>query len=231
MSSQVSVKRGAKQVRSELRGAILRGDYAPRQRLIEGELADEYGASRFVIRNVLLQLAAESLVEIQPNRGARVREISVDEALEITEIRRAVEGLVTARAAERVSDAQVEQLRAIGSGMKEAVANNELLRYSELNSTLHTLVREIAGHSTASSILSQLNGQLVRHQFRLSMVPGRPHVSLPQHLAIIEAVCARDPAAAEEAMRAHIGSVLEALSGFASSKADRGRNAAMGGLR
>jgi DNA-binding GntR family transcriptional regulator len=83
-------------VPAELRAAILRGEYSPRQRLIETELAEQYGTSRFVIRNALAQLANEGLVEIQPNRGARVREVSVQEALEITEIRRAVEGLIAA---------------------------------------------------------------------------------------------------------------------------------------
>ena len=74
-------------LRTQLRDAILRGTYAPRQRLIEAELAEEYDASRFVVRNALIQLAADGLVELQPNRGARVREISVEEAVEITEIR------------------------------------------------------------------------------------------------------------------------------------------------
>jgi DNA-binding FadR family transcriptional regulator len=55
---------------------------------------------------------------------------------------------------------------------------------------------------------------MVRHQFRLSLVPGRPSVSLPEHLAIIDAVCARDSEAAERAMRAHLTSVLDGLSAF-----------------
>jgi DNA-binding FadR family transcriptional regulator len=74
---------------AELRTAILRGEYAPRQRLIETELTERYATSRFVLRNALTRLAGEGLVEFQPNRGARVREISVDEAIELTEIRRA----------------------------------------------------------------------------------------------------------------------------------------------
>jgi len=55
----------------------------------------------------------------------------------------------------------------------------------------------------------------VRHQFRLSLVPGRPSVSLPEHLAIVDAVCARDPERAERAMRAHLTSVIDMLRGFA----------------
>ena len=196
---------------AELRAAILRGDFAPRQRLIEAELVDQYGTSRFVLRNALTRLATEGLVELRPNRGARVREISVEEAIEITEIRRAVEGLVAARAAERITDEEIVSLRALGEEMTAVVESADMLRYSELNASLHATVRRIARHGTANRIIEQLHGQMVRHQFRLSLVPGRPSVSLPEHLAIIEAICAQDSSSAEEAMRRHLDSVLSAL--------------------
>ncbi|MCU4673295.1 GntR family transcriptional regulator [Microbacterium fluvii] len=198
-------------VRAQLRAAILQGVYAPRQRLIEAELAEEYSASRFVLRNALIALAAEGLIELQPNRGARVREISVPEAIEITEIRQAVEGLVAARAAGRASAENIVFLRALGQEMRDAVDQGELARYSDLNATLHGTLRVIADHASATRILEQLNGQMVRHQFRLSMVPGRPSISLPEHLAIIDAVCDRDSEAARAAMMAHVGSVIATL--------------------
>jgi DNA-binding GntR family transcriptional regulator len=206
---------------TELRAAILRGEYAPRQRLIETELTERYATTRFVLRNALTRLATEGLVELQPNRGARVREISVEEAIEITEIRRAVEGLVAARAAERITDEEIAEVRALGAEMSAVVANADMLRYSELNAQLHGTIRAIARHPSATRIIEQLNGQMVRHQFRLSLVPGRPSVSLPEHLAIIEAVCARDPEEAERAMRAHLTSVIDALAAFAAQTGGR----------
>lgn len=206
-------------VRNQLREAILRGTYAPRQRLIEAELAEEYGASRFVLRNALIQLESEGLVEMQLNRGARVREVTVDEAVEITEIRQAIESLVAARAAERVSDEQADYLRGLGDEMRMAIDQNELVRYSELNTALHTTLRDIAGHSTGSRMLEQLNGQMVKHQFQLFLVPGRPNTSLPEHLAIIAAVCARDSEAARAAMHTHVGSVVTTLTQFAEDTA------------
>jgi DNA-binding GntR family transcriptional regulator len=209
-------------VYAELRTAILRGEYAPRQRLIETELTERYATSRFVLRNALTRLQTEGLVELQPNRGARVREITVSEAIEITEIRRAVEGLVAARAAELITEGEIAQLRALGDSMQAAVQAADMLRYSELNAQLHGMVRSIARHESATRIIEQLNGQMVRHQFRLSLVPGRPTVSLPEHLAIIEAVCSRDPEAAERAMRAHLTSVLDALNAFAGLTAGHG---------
>ena len=208
------------EVRDRLRDAILRGAYAPRQRLIEADLAAEYGASRFVLRNALISLAADGLVELQPNRGARVREISVTEAVEIAEIRRAVESLVAARAAENVTDEQIATLREIGDEMREAVDAGELMRYSDLNARLHGTVREIAAHPTANRVLEQLHGQMVRHQFQLFLVPGRPNKSLPEHLAIIEGICTRDPQAAHDAMQTHVGSVIATLEEKAAARGE-----------
>jgi DNA-binding GntR family transcriptional regulator len=195
----------------ELRGAILRGEYVPLQRLIETELIERYSTSRFVLRNALTRLATEGLIELQPNRGARVRQISPEEAIEITELRRAVEALVAARAAERVTDEEITELKALGEAMNNAVTQTDMLGYSDLNAKLHTSVRRIARHHTATRVIEQLHGQMVRHQFRLAIVPGRMQVSLRQHLDIIDAICARDPERAELAMRAHLDSVLEML--------------------
>jgi DNA-binding GntR family transcriptional regulator len=194
-----------------VRAAIVQGEYAPKQRLVEIDLCERYGTSRFVARAALQELAARGLVEFQRNRGARVRDISLDEAIEITEVRRLLEGHLAARAAERITKTEAAALRAIVKEMRVAVNRSELLRYSELNASLHASIREISGHETAARLLRQLRDQTVRHQFSLSLVPGRPTVSLPQHEAIVAAVTARDPAAAERAMRGHLQSVIEAF--------------------
>jgi DNA-binding GntR family transcriptional regulator len=201
----------AAQTRDALREAILRGSYLPGERLVELQLTERFGASRFTVRAALQDLAGEGLVEMQRNRGALVRKVSLDEAIEITEVRMVLEGLVAARAAERVTDDQATELDEIGLLMRRAVTAGEFRRYSDLNQRLHALVRTIAGHHTADGIIETLHGQLVRHQFMLSLLPGRPQVSLPQHERIIATVRERDPVAAEAAMREHIASVIEAL--------------------
>jgi DNA-binding GntR family transcriptional regulator len=95
--------------------------------------------------------------------------------------------------------------------MRAAVSEGHVTRYSELNRTLHERIRQISGHATAAGVLERLRAQNVRHQFRLSLIPGRPHVSLAEHLAIIDEVCARAPEAAERAARRHLLSVIDAL--------------------
>ncbi len=198
-------------VADSLRAAILRGDYVAGQRLVEADLCEHFGTTRFIIRTALQSLAAQGLVEVRRNRGARVRTVTIAEAIEITEVRRALEGLCAARAAERATRADRAELRRIVRAMKAAWKAGELLQYSELNATLHGAVQAIAQHETSMRILDQLRGQMVRHQFHLALVPGRPAVSMPQHEAIVEAIITGDPAAAELAMRRHIDSVIEAL--------------------
>lgn len=194
-----------------LRRAILAGDMAPGQRLVEEELAGTLGVTRASVRGALFDLTAEGLVERIPNRGARVRAITLGEAVAITECRMALEGLCAAKAAERVTGPDAARLRQLGEDMERSVAGGDPLKYSALNHELHALVREISGQAVATALLERLNAQLVRHQFQLSLRPGRPQTSLPEHLAIIAAVAGHRPAEAEEAARRHLRSVIAVL--------------------
>ncbi|MEV6160716.1 GntR family transcriptional regulator [Streptomyces sp. NPDC052052] len=207
-SRSVSPAEGAA---DRIRAGILAGDFAPGQRLIESELCERYGCSRGAVRAALVDLEHEGLVERIANRGARVRAVGVEEAVAITEVRMVLEGLCAAKAAERVTEVQVAELRDIGRRMREAVAHGEVVVYSGLNTLLHDRLREIGRQPVASDLLANLLARNVRRQFKLALRPGRPQVSLPQHLAIIDAICARDPAAADRAAREHVADVIVAM--------------------
>ncbi|MET7686659.1 GntR family transcriptional regulator [Streptomyces sp. NPDC005483] len=196
---------------AQLRQAILHGEMAPAQRLVENELAEQFGVTRASIRAALIDLEAQGLVERIRNRGSRVRVVTVEEAVAITECRMVLEGLCAAKAATLASDEQLAELTELGTAMTKAVADGEPMTYSELNQELHARVREFSGQQTAVDLLERLNAQLVRHRFQLALRPGRPQHSLNEHLAMIEAIRARDPQAAEKAVRAHLTSVIEAL--------------------
>lgn len=193
-----------------LRDAIVSGEYAPNQRLIEADLSATHGASRAAVRTALLELAAEGLVDRLPNRGSRVRAIPLTEAIEILEVRMSLEGLCAAKAAENITDAEVAEFTRLRADILTA-AESDLFEYSRLNQLLDRRIREIANHPTAVGILERLRAQGVRHQFRLAFYPGRAAVSAPEHAAIIDAITRRDPARAEAETRAHLSSVIQAL--------------------
>ncbi len=194
-----------------LREAILGADFAPHQRLIEADLSDRFGASRAAVRTALVQLAGEGLVERLPNKGARVRAITVAEAIEIVEVRIGLESLCARKAAEVVSDEEAAELQVLREDMLRAVAEGDLFGYSRLNQRMDDRLREISGHATAAQLLVRLRAQAARHQFRLAFHPGRAARSVAEHAAIIDAVLAGDPDAAEAATRIHLAHVLDEL--------------------
>lgn len=198
-------------VADRLRAGILAGEFAPGQRLVEAELSDLFHSSRAAIRSALIDLGHEGLVERIANRGARVRSVSIEEAIAITEVRMVVEGLCAARAAENITDEQIMRLRDLGRQMQDAVRLGEIMVYSDLNTLLHGSISDIADQPVAAGVLANLRARNVRHQFRLALRPGRPQISLPEHLAIIDEICARNPESAERAARRHVASVIGAL--------------------
>lgn len=208
---------GRRQVGAAIREALSAGDLVPGQRLIEQELADRHYATRSCVREALQDLASEGLVELMPHRGARVRVVTVEEAIQITECRAVLEALCARRAADHATADQRRELQAIGSRMRDAVAQGDLQTYGALNRELHDRIAEASGQEVAHGLLNRLKGQMVRHQFQLALRPGRPSKSLPQHLAIIEAIAAGKGPAAEAAALAHLESVIDELRAFPST--------------
>jgi DNA-binding GntR family transcriptional regulator len=195
-----------------LREAIITGRLQPNERLVESHLANSMGVSRTIVRVALARLELEGLVEHERHRGARVRFVGESEAVEILEARSVLEGLAVRRAAERATPEEIERLRAILEQMRELREADDLLGVSEENARLHTLLLEIGGHGTANRLISTLKSQMVRFQYRTVLLPGRSERSLQEHEAIIDAIAAGDPDAAEAAMRTHLSHVADALS-------------------
>ncbi|WP_228479381.1 GntR family transcriptional regulator [Microbacterium atlanticum] len=198
----------------QIRDAILDAQFAPHQRLIEADLSERYGASRASVRTALLNLAGEGLVERLPNRGARVRAISVDEAIEIVEVRIGLETLCARKAAENLTPADAAALRDLRAEIERAIAAGDLMSYSRLNQELDRRIRDLSRHGTATQLLERLRAQSARHQFRLAFHPGRAATSAPEHIAIIDAILAKDPDGAEAATRAHLSGIVEVLHGM-----------------
>ena len=191
--------------------AILRGEFQPNERLIEMNLAQQYHVGRAAIRTALARLEQDGLVEREPNRGARVRAISEEEAVETLEARAVLEGLAARYAARNVTDADIADLRTIVGEMEACLAEGDLLGISEGNVRLHNKLLQIANNKTVARLIERLRAQHVRSQFRIILVPGRPPRSVAEHRAIVEAVASRDPDAAETAMRSHLANTVETL--------------------
>jgi DNA-binding GntR family transcriptional regulator len=195
----------------QIRWAILDAQFAPHQRLIESDLSELYGASRASVRTALLNLASEGLVERLPNRGARVRAITAEEAIEIVEVRIGLETLCVRKAAENLTPADSRALLRLRDEIQAAIVAGDLMAYSRLNQDLDRRIRELSRQGTATQLLERLLAQSARHQFRLAFHPGRAAQSAIEHIAIIDAVVAQDPDAADAATRIHLQGIVRVL--------------------
>ena len=196
---------------ARLRDAIIAGDLHPGTRLVEADLVRRLGASRPVVRGVLGRLQHEGLVEREPNRGARVRMVTVEEAVEIVQCRAALEALAARHAARNATPDDLAALREIHEEMAARIAGGDLLAYSACNACFHGRVLTASRHRTAHRLVTGLRAQMVRFQFRTILVPGRPAESLAEHGAILDALAAADPDAAQRAMTAHLAHVVDNL--------------------
>jgi DNA-binding GntR family transcriptional regulator len=194
-----------------LRDAIVRGDIAPNGRLVEADLSKAFAISRGAVRTALIRLEQDGLVVREPHRGARVRQVSDAEAIEILQARAVLEGLAVRRAAERIDDAGRARLKACLARQRERLESGDLLGASDANADLHATLLELSQHGTAVRLIHALNAQTVRYQYRTILIPGRPAASHAEHAAIVEATVAGRPDEAETAMRRHLLNVAEAV--------------------
>jgi DNA-binding GntR family transcriptional regulator len=194
-----------------LREAIVSGQLHPNERLVESSIAERIGAGRTAVRAALVRLDQEGLVTLERNRGARVRHISDSEALEVEEVRAALEGLLARRAATRITPDDLRELHQVIEQMRERVEQGDSIGYSELNATFHQRIWSAADHATASRIVGSLKSQAIRFQYQTAMRPGRAQRSLGEHEAIFAALKGHDADGAEAAMREHLAEVLDTL--------------------
>jgi DNA-binding GntR family transcriptional regulator len=194
-----------------LREAIVRGELAPNQRLVEADMSAEFRMPRAAVRTALVRLEHEGLVERKPHRGARVRLVPESEAVEILEARAALEGLAARQAAANVTPEGARELRDILERQRAALDRQDLLGASDVNAELHAKIVELSGHATAQRLIRALNSQMVRFQFKTILIPGRSAQSIQEHNAIVDALIAGKPEQAERAMRKHLNRVAQAL--------------------
>ncbi|MFV0296138.1 MAG: GntR family transcriptional regulator [Hyphomicrobiaceae bacterium] len=203
--------KGQEAVAESLRQAIMANELAPGQRLIEADLCEEYGTSRGTLRAALTSLVAEGLVEHIANRGARVRVVGLDEALEIVDVRLALEILCIRRAIPRLTDDHLARLRRFAEELTSRAAEHDITGYADTTHAVFRFYVDIAGNGVAQETLERLRDRLSRHRLRLTYRPGRAEVSLPYWLSLIDALCGRDIDAAVQALEDHAGNIRQSM--------------------
>jgi DNA-binding GntR family transcriptional regulator len=203
-------RRGAGQgVVDFLSDAIRGGRFAPGQRLVEADLTRELGVSRGTVREAFRRLAAEGLVETVPHRGALVRRLSVAEALELFEIRTELEAFAARRAAARLSDPCLrERFRRAVAVIWDEAPRHSTAAYIAENQRFHAAMIEAAGNGQLVALNWRLQLSLIMAQIGGALGSDVVAASLQEHRAIAAALLAGDAAAAERAVREHLGRAM-----------------------
>lgn len=204
-----------------IRKKLLDGSVTPGARLSYGTIGKEIGISATPVREAVGQLASEGFVELVPQLGAVVRELTRDEAIELYELREALESYAAARAAERIGDRQLSELREnleqsrilteeVRKSGKTKAGKAIAKKFHALDLSFHMTIIEASRNQRMlkvvgdSHILTRIF-QADRHSFSQEILDA----TLSEHSAIESAVRKRDGSAAREAMQRHIRNSLE----------------------
>lgn len=191
------------QVFQWLRDQILSGKLEAGTRLVQSELAKQLGTSRIPVRDALRGLAADGLLVVGDDRGTfTVVGLEVEDVEEIYEIRLRLEGLATRRAVQRMSDAERRALRELFQKMERVARLGDAQRYGELDYEFHLAVYEASHSRRLTRAIVGLSSGLP--PLAPISIPGRLVEAHREHGAILEALEARDPEAAEAAAERHV---------------------------
>jgi DNA-binding GntR family transcriptional regulator len=210
-SARVSGGSTRRQVYAVLRELIETAEFVPGQRLSENELADRLGVSRTPIREALLGLRDDRLVDIVPQLGTFVAPITRAALEDAQFIRESLECAAVADAARNAGVAEIDALRAVVARQARTRDDHDLDRFYSLDDEFHSSLCNIAGRAVAWSISQRASGHLNRVR-RLSL-PVHDYIAemVDQHTAVVDAVAERDPGAAQLALHAHLSKVLAGL--------------------
>ncbi len=187
----------------EIERLILGGELPPGAKLTEAVLSERLGVSRGPIREAFGRLEEAGLVRQEKNRGVFVRDIALDEAAEIFDLRAAMDELAGRRLARTLSAEQSRALRGVVERMEQAARADDADAYHLLNLEFHDRVVEFAGNRKMSSIYRKLVKELALARRRnLGEEQALPH-SVAEHRQILKAIASGDPEAAGRALFEH----------------------------
>jgi phosphonate utilization transcriptional regulator len=191
-------------VQQEIERRILQGELAPGAKLIEAELAAGLGVSRGPVREAFRMLEEAGLVRQEKNRGVFVRNIPLDEAVEIYDLRAMMDESVGRQLATTITPEQLKAVRAMVEAMEKAVKAGDADSYHLLNLDFHDKLVEFTGNRKLTTLYRRLINELSLFR-RLNLADAKLlPISAGEHRAIVKAIASGDAEAAGRAMREHV---------------------------
>ncbi|TCT03897.1 GntR family transcriptional regulator [Aquabacter spiritensis] len=207
----------ATRIHAALRAQIVAMEIPPGAALQEKQIALACGVSRTPVREALLRLADERLVDIFPQHGTFVSRISRDAVRDAMVIRQALERAAVRGAAERVDRPAIARLHACLEIQKAAHEAERIGEFHNADEDFHQQVAELSGHPNLWRVVRAEKAQVDRCRILTLPAVRRRASVMAEHRAIVDALAARDPDAAERAMARHLDRVLPSVDALAAS--------------
>lgn len=187
-----------------LREQVVNGSFAPGQRVTLAEMSAACGMSQMPVREAMLRLQREGLLESEPHKGMRVVELSLRDARELFAIRTELEGLAAHGACAARDSALVADLQRINQRFIDALAAADLPAMGVANSAFHQRIRQASGNVQLGRMLHDLWTGSQRYRMGYKLIPGRAECTIDEHARMIAAIASGDPEQARGAARTHI---------------------------
>ncbi len=196
---------------SRLRNMIFAGELKGGDRVPEQRLCDMLGVSRTPLREALKVLGNEGLLDLLPNRGARVAVLSVDDIDEIFPVMAALEALSGELACARLTDAEFAEIRALHYQMALHHTRRELQPYFALNQQIHETILRAAANPTLEAQYRSLAGRIRLARYRANMSEARWDKAMREHEEILSALQDRDGKRLSEVLHQHLENKRETV--------------------
>lgn len=213
MAEIISIPRPVlhQEVATRLRQRIVEGAVAPGAKLNERELSEQLQVSRTPLREAIRMLAAEGLVELLPNRGAVVASLGEQDVADTFELIAGLEGLSGELAAQRISEAELAEVRALHYEMLAAYTRRDLSTYYRLNAQIHSRINAAARNPVLTQTWRTVNARLQALRFRSNFDETKWQRAVAEHGRMVELLAARDGAGLRALMVQHLEHKREAV--------------------
>jgi DNA-binding GntR family transcriptional regulator len=199
------------QVHAALRREIIVGRLAPRAMLSEQEFAVRFGISRTPVREAMIKLAEEGLVEIFPQYGSFVAPIKLPDVFDSQFAREALECAAVKKATENLDKAGDTELKAVIDRQRSSLRPQSRDAFFRADEDMHILIFKIAGHANAWRFVEGAKAQMDRVRHIAITMPRKQASILAEHQSVVDRMLARDSRGAVEAMRAHLHGIFRTI--------------------
>ncbi|TVP48561.1 MAG: GntR family transcriptional regulator [Halomonas sp.] len=188
---------------------IEQGELSPGERISEKQLCERFGVSRTPLREALKVLATEGLIELLPNRGARVVRLTMKNVKDTYDLMAALEGLSGELACQHISDAEITAIRQLHNTMLEHYKNRDLMPYFQVNRQIHEALLAASNNDVLQETYSNLNQRIKRVRYSKKMTERYWSQAVKDHENMMAALEKRDGKLLGQILRDHLCNKIE----------------------